>query len=158
ALAAGDLLQALLGLALLALELLALGADLLQLLLGEPALLLGLALALALGQVDLLLAAALLLLALRARALGLGVAAHFVLVDRRGLGHALLRRGAAFDQRLLRSGFRQGLRRRGDVLGHRFGQRRQRFGFGQRDRLGAQGLGGGPLVGVGHLQHRLDRR
>src|SRR5690606_3179940 len=76
AFAGGDLLQALLCQALLALEALALGADLLQLLLGEPALLLGLALALALGQVDLLLAAALLLRALSPRTFGLGVAAH----------------------------------------------------------------------------------
>src|SRR5690606_22886179 len=104
AFAGGDLLQALLCQALLALEALALGADLLQLLLGEPALLLGLALALALGQVDLLLAAALLLLALDPRTFGLGVAAHFLLVDRCRIRHPLLRRRAALDGRVLRRG------------------------------------------------------
>src|SRR5690606_6850206 len=84
----GDLLQALLRLALLALELLAFGADLLQLLLRQAALLLGLFLALALGQVDLLLAALLLLLAQHSRPFELAVAAHFLLVDGRGLRHA----------------------------------------------------------------------
>src|SRR5690606_13049272 len=115
-LAVGDLLDPLLGQALLALELRAFGADLLQLLLRQPPLLLGFLLALALGQVDLLLAALLLLLAVDPRALGLGIAAHFVLVDRGRIGDPLLRRGLALDRRILLHRGRQRLRRRGHHL------------------------------------------
>src|SRR5690606_17981201 len=122
-LAVRNLLDPLLRQALLALELLAFGADLLQLLTGEPPLLFGLRLPLALGEIDLLLALPGFLFTIHARALGLGVATHFLLVDRRRLGHPLLRGRTAIDHGIFRHRFGQWLRWRHHIFEHRLGQR-----------------------------------
>src|SRR5690606_30768341 len=144
--ALGDALQAPLGLAAFALGLFALAADLGQLPLGQPTLLLGLLLALAFGQVDLLLAALLLLLALGGLARQ-RLAAHLLLVDRRGLGHLDLRRGLRLDRRVLGQRHRDRLRLGHGVLHH------DRVGLGRRLRLGRHGIGAA-LQGAPHFRRQ----
>src|SRR3546814_7164800 len=155
----GDLLELLLGKLRFALGLGAFGLDLLELLvallLGEAELAFGLFLFLAFGQVDLFLAALLFLLALALLG-GDRVAVDLFLLDRRRLGHEVLRLLLLGYRRFLRRGLGDRLRqRRGFLFFH---LRRRGLGFGQR--LGIAGQRAlplrGKLAGVDHL--RADRR
>src|SRR3546814_597415 len=107
------------------------------------------------GQVDLFLAALLFLLAL-ALLVGDRVAVDLFLLDRRRLGHEVLRLLLLGYRRFLRRGLGDRLRqRRGFLFFH---LRRRGLGFGQR--LGIAGQRAlhlrGQLAGVDHL--RADRR
>src|SRR5690606_18026179 len=134
----GDLLQPLLPLPRFARQLFAFGTDrrqlpfgvlalaLLFLLLRQATRLLGFCLlALALGQVDLLLATLFFLLLRDACAFAFAIAPHFLLVDRRGVGHPILRARLRRDRRILRPRF-------GDRLRWR---RRKLFGLDHRHRI-----------------------
>src|SRR3546814_394074 len=130
---------------------------LVALLLGEAELALGLFLLLALGQVDLFLAALLFLLALALLG-GDRVTVDLFLLDRRRLGHEVLRLLLLRHRRLLRRGLGDRLRQRRGLLFFHLRRRGLGFGFGQRFGIAGQGAPHlrGQLAGVDHF--RADRR
>src|SRR3546814_2969355 len=109
------------------------------------------------GQVDLFLAALLFLLALALLG-GDRVTVDLFLLDRRRLGHEVLRLLLLRHRRFLRRGLGDRLRQRRGLLFFHLRRRGLGFGFGQRFGIAVQGAPHlrGQLAGVDHF--RADRR